>query len=70
MAHSMGKCALSSAASQESSTGVVWILALPVLCLEEVHEKPKKKKLKPQETLQENGMEDPPVSLPKTKKKN
>ena len=43
--------------------------ALPVLCLEEVHEKPKKKKLKPQETLQENGMEDPPVSLPKTKKK-
>lgn len=52
--------ALALASSENSST--------PEEC-EEVHEKPKKKKLKAQETLQENGMEDPPVSLPKTKKK-
>lgn len=53
--------ALALASSENSST--------PEEC-EEVLEKPKKKKkLKPHETLQENGMEDPPVSLPKTKKK-
>lgn len=53
--------ALALASSENSST--------PEEC-EEVHGKPEKKKeLKPQETLQENGMEDPPVSLPKTKKK-
>ncbi|OBS57309.1 hypothetical protein A6R68_11568 [Neotoma lepida] len=53
--------ALALASSENSST--------PEEC-EEINEKPKKKKkLKPQETPQENGMEDPPVSLPKSKKK-
>ncbi|CAO2578724.1 Nucleolar protein 56 [Lemmus lemmus] len=53
--------ALAQASPENSST--------PEEC-EETHEKPKKKKkLKPQETPQENGMEDPPVSLPKSKKK-
>ncbi|GAB1286897.1 Nucleolar protein 56 [Apodemus speciosus] len=54
--------ALALASSENSST--------PEEC-EEVNEKPKKKKKlkQPQETLQENGMEDPPVSLLKTKKK-